>query len=123
MQVERPPELWQVQAQDQPLDAPNARVIELALLEAGVIGRSSNRILPLVSTDDAIPGVAMTSAARRGACPPTPIASARRAAALAGVSDRVPFEVTASGAVEAESYDLFVDADRLSGVVASRSIR
>jgi hypothetical protein len=37
------------------LDAPNAHVIELALIEAGVIGRSSNRILPVVSTDDAIP--------------------------------------------------------------------
>lgn len=37
------------------VDSPNAHVIEVALLEAGLIGRSSNRILPVVSTDDAIP--------------------------------------------------------------------
>ena len=37
------------------MDAPNAHVIEAALLEAGLVGRSINRILPVVSTDDAIP--------------------------------------------------------------------
>jgi hypothetical protein len=37
------------------MDAPNAHVIEVALLEAGLIGRSNSRILPVVSTDDAIP--------------------------------------------------------------------
>lgn len=37
------------------VDAPNAHVIEVALLEAGLIGRSHSRIVPVVSTDDAIP--------------------------------------------------------------------
>jgi cyclopropane fatty-acyl-phospholipid synthase-like methyltransferase len=52
---------------------------------------------------------------------PDAVASARRAAALAGVSDRVTFEVASGGGVEAAGYDLIVDAERVSG--RSRSIR
>ena len=37
------------------LDAPNAHVIEVALLESGLLGRSNSRIMPVVSSDDAIP--------------------------------------------------------------------
>ncbi len=37
------------------VDAPNAHEIERALLEAGVVGRTHTRILPVVQTQDAIP--------------------------------------------------------------------
>lgn len=53
---------------------------------------------------------------------PVAVAAARRAAALAGVSDRVTFEVAPGGVVAAEGYDLIVDAERVSGGPA-RSIR
>ena len=53
---------------------------------------------------------------------PAAIGTARRRAAETGVSDRVTFEVAPGGVVQAEGYDLFVDAERVSRVV-SRSIR
>ena len=37
------------------MDAPNAHVIEVALLESGLLARNTTRILPVVSSDDAIP--------------------------------------------------------------------
>ena len=54
---------------------------------------------------------------------PSSVRSARRAAAVAGVSDRVTFEVASGGAIAAEGYDLLVDAELVRGVIASRSIR
>ncbi len=38
------------------VEAPNAHAIEVALLEAGLIGRTHTRILPVVAVADAIPG-------------------------------------------------------------------
>jgi len=37
------------------IDAPNAHVIEEALLVSGLLARSTSRILPVVTADDAIP--------------------------------------------------------------------
>lgn len=36
------------------VDAPNSHVIEETLLEAGVVGRTHSRILPVVAVEDAI---------------------------------------------------------------------
>jgi len=36
------------------VEAPNAHAIELAMLQAGLVGRTHSRVLPVVDTDDAM---------------------------------------------------------------------
>jgi len=42
------------------------------------------------------------------------IGRARRAAATAGVSDRVTFEIAPAGAIAGEGYDVVIDGERLA---------
>jgi 23S rRNA G2445 N2-methylase RlmL len=47
----------------------------------------------------------------------TRVARARRAAATAGVSDRVTFETAPASAIAGDGYDVVIDGDRLAGLM------